>query len=81
MTCHTLTPYILPITNLTCFTAPFCVVGYEYCVESTMGGFGPVEKTYHLSRRRRWTRQRSLTVDAQVLHEKVGDQLFHLSPI
>ncbi|XP_067936252.1 myoferlin-like isoform X2 [Watersipora subatra] len=44
--------------------------GYEYCVESTVGGFGPVEKTYHLSRRRRWTRQRTLTVDPEALKQQ-----------
>ncbi|XP_055863087.1 myoferlin-like isoform X4 [Biomphalaria glabrata] len=33
--------------------------GWEYCVESTVGGFGPVEKTYHLCRRRRWVRHRT----------------------
>ena len=32
--------------------------GFEYCVEFTMGGYGPVEKTYHLCRRRRWVRTR-----------------------
>ncbi|KAH9524694.1 hypothetical protein Btru_027538 [Bulinus truncatus] len=33
--------------------------GWEYCVEATVGGFGPVEKTYHLCRRRRWVRRRT----------------------
>ncbi|XP_076460960.1 myoferlin-like isoform X2 [Babylonia areolata] len=32
--------------------------GFEYCVESTVGGYGPVERTYHLCRRRRWVRTR-----------------------
>ncbi|XP_071169318.1 myoferlin-like isoform X13 [Mytilus edulis] len=34
--------------------------GFEYCVEATIGGYGPVEKTYHLCRRRRWVRNRRL---------------------
>ena len=33
-------------------------VGFEYCVDSSVGGFVPVEKTYHLYRRRRWVRNR-----------------------
>nr|KAG5693813.1 hypothetical protein BaRGS_004421 [Batillaria attramentaria] len=31
---------------------------WEYCVEATVGGYGPVERTYHLCRRRRWVRNR-----------------------
>lgn len=37
--------------------------GFEYCVEATLGGYGPVEKTYHLCRRRRWLRNRTLVAD------------------
>ncbi|XP_056005338.1 myoferlin-like isoform X14 [Ostrea edulis] len=37
--------------------------GWEYCVEATMGGYGPVEKRYHLCRRRRWVRNRKLVED------------------
>lgn len=47
------------------------ILGFEYCVESTIGGFGPVEKTYHLSRRRRWIRQRTMTADAKAVKAKV----------
>jgi len=54
------------------YTSPFCFEGFEYCVESTIGGFGPVEKTYHLSRRRRWVRQRTMVADASAIKEKVG---------
>ncbi|XP_065924822.1 myoferlin isoform X7 [Magallana gigas] len=39
--------------------------GWEYCVEATMGGYGPVEKRYHLCRRRRWVRTRKLVEDAK----------------
>ncbi|KAL5022080.1 hypothetical protein ScPMuIL_001235 [Solemya velum] len=39
--------------------------GFEYCVEQSIGGYGPVEKTYHLCRRRRWVRPRTLVEDAQ----------------
>ncbi|XP_064602895.1 myoferlin-like isoform X2 [Liolophura sinensis] len=37
--------------------------GWEYCVEATVGGYGPVEKTYHLCRRRRWMRPRTMVLD------------------
>ncbi|KAK2145131.1 hypothetical protein LSH36_700g01069 [Paralvinella palmiformis] len=37
--------------------------GWEYTVEATMGGYGPVEKTYHMCRRRRWLRSRQLIKD------------------
>ncbi|KAK3095803.1 hypothetical protein FSP39_019399 [Pinctada imbricata] len=39
--------------------------GWEYCVEATMGGYGPVEKRYHMCRRRRWVRTRKLVEDAK----------------
>ncbi|XP_061186415.1 myoferlin-like isoform X3 [Saccostrea echinata] len=39
--------------------------GWEYCVEATMGGYGPVEKRYHLCRRRRWVRTRKLVENAK----------------
>jgi hypothetical protein len=34
--------------------------GWEYCVEPTMGGWSPSEKIYHLNKRRRWIRNRSV---------------------
>ena len=34
--------------------------GWEYCVEPSIGGWSPTEKIYHLMRRRRWIRNRSL---------------------
>ena len=39
------------------------VTGWEYTVEATLGGYGPVEKTYHMCRRRRWVRSRRLVKD------------------
>lgn len=39
--------------------------GWEYCVEVTLGGYGPVEKTYHMCRRRRWVRSRKLLKDTK----------------
>lgn len=36
--------------------------GWEYCVEPSMGGWSPSEKMYHLHRRRRWIRNRSVIV-------------------
>jgi hypothetical protein len=47
--------------------------GYEYAVEATMGGYGPVEKRYHLSRRRRWVRLRRLVKPAQQSTSQVSD--------
>ncbi|XP_077992044.1 myoferlin-like isoform X14 [Glandiceps talaboti] len=44
--------------------------GFEYCVEFTLGGFTPVEKTYHLCRRRRWVRARTLSIDPKAMMEK-----------
>ncbi|XP_052821675.1 myoferlin isoform X1 [Octopus bimaculoides] len=50
--------------------------GFEYCVEATMGGYGPVQKNYHLCRRRRWVRSRTLVVDekAKLKKEKLQKQ-------
>ncbi|CAG0890724.1 unnamed protein product, partial [Cyprideis torosa] len=39
--------------------------GWEYAVEATLGGWGPVEKVYHLCRRRRWVRTRLLDPNAK----------------
>ncbi|XP_041370601.1 myoferlin-like isoform X3 [Gigantopelta aegis] len=44
--------------------------GFEYCVEATIGGYGPVEKTYHLCRRRRWVRSRTMVMDVKKQAEK-----------
>ncbi|XP_070210966.1 myoferlin-like isoform X3 [Littorina saxatilis] len=43
--------------------------GFEYCVEATVGGYGAVERTYHLCRRRRWVRTRK-HVAKETKHEK-----------
>lgn len=45
--------------------------GFEYTVEATFGGYGPVEKTYHLCRRRRWVRNRVLVTDAKMEQEQI----------
>ncbi|KAI3388907.1 hypothetical protein SNEBB_006737 [Seison nebaliae] len=34
--------------------------GWEYCVEATLSGWTPTQKTFHLCRRRRWLRKRQL---------------------
>ena len=40
---------------------PAAIAGWEYSVEPTLEvSYGPVEKTYHLCRRRRWVRSRKL---------------------
>ncbi|KAL4231637.1 hypothetical protein ACF0H5_009217 [Mactra antiquata] len=44
--------------------------GFEYCVEATMGGWGPVERRYHLCRRRRWVRSRKLVENVKQKKEK-----------
>ncbi|BFY97443.1 hypothetical protein BsWGS_00482 [Bradybaena similaris] len=48
--------------------------GWEYCVESTIGGYGPVEKTYHLCRRRRWLRPRTHVTGAAKRKEKIEEK-------
>ena len=48
------------------------IVGWEYTVEATIGGYGAVEKNYHMCRRRRWVRSRKLDKDAAVLEEEVS---------
>ncbi|CAF3639300.1 unnamed protein product [Adineta steineri] len=43
--------------------------GFEYCVNQTLSSWCPVEKLFHLNRRRRWFRTRILDED-QILKEK-----------
>ena len=50
----------------------YLAIGFEYTVEATFGGYGPVEKTYHLCRRRRWVRNRVLVTDAKMEQEQVS---------
>ena len=57
--------------------------GWEYTVEATMGGYGPVEKTYHMCRRRRWLRSRQLIKDivrqkAEVCNNNIITEQFTL---
>ncbi|XP_043245484.1 myoferlin-like isoform X4 [Amphibalanus amphitrite] len=47
--------------------------GWEYCVEATLGGYGPVDKLYHLCRRRRWVRPRTL-VHKVAAEDNVADK-------
>nr|XP_054765598.1 myoferlin-like [Lytechinus pictus] len=50
--------------------------GYEYCVESTSAAWTPACKTYHMCRRKRWVRPRSLIKGFKVeeaKEEHVGD--------
>ena len=46
--------------------------GWEYTVEATLGGYGPVEKTYHMCRRRRWLRLRKLVKTSEMKEEDVS---------
>lgn len=52
--------------------------GYEYTVEATFGGYGPVEKTYHLCRRRRWVRNRVVVKDSKQEEEEVNNEQLHV---
>jgi hypothetical protein len=45
--------------------------GWEFSVEATYGGFGPVEKRYHMCRRRRWVRLRRLVKAVAVPTDQV----------
>jgi myoferlin len=40
--------------------------GWEYCIEPSMGGWCPSEKIYHLNRRRRWMRNRSVLTQKEL---------------
>ncbi|CAF1161705.1 unnamed protein product [Rotaria sp. Silwood1] len=40
--------------------------GFEYCVNQTVSGWCPVEKLFHLNRRRRWYRTRILKKDFNI---------------
>ncbi len=55
------------ICDVTIFVWLFAIIGWEYCVEATLASWGAVEKTYHLCRRRRWVRPRSLVADPKQL--------------
>ena len=47
--------------------------GWEYCIESSVGGWSPSEKMFHLNRRRRWIRSRSVVnLEDYHLNSKVG---------
>ena len=50
-----------------------CRAGFEYAVEMSMGGYGPVCKNYHLCRRRRWVRMRLLVQPKTMQIQEVGD--------
>ena len=41
------------------------IVGWEYTVDTTVSSYVAVEKTYHMSRRRRWVRSRNLVKSAE----------------
>jgi len=45
--------------------------GWEYCVEPSMGGWSSSEKMYHLNRRRRWIRNRSIISNEAAMKSKV----------
>ena len=43
----------------------FRFTGWEYTVEATLASYGPVEKVYHLCRRRRWIRERKFVKETK----------------
>lgn len=47
-------------------------------MEATFGGYGPVEKTYHLCRRRRWVRNRVVVKDSKQEEEEVNNEQLHV---
>jgi hypothetical protein len=51
------------------------VLGYEYCVNQTLGGWCPTEKVFHLNRRRRWYRTRVVKNDVASENKKVQTHL------
>jgi len=53
-----------------------CCTGWEYSVEATLGGYGPVEKAYHLCRRRRLVRLRQLVKPSQAKVDSEAKVLF-----
>ncbi|CAF5156129.1 unnamed protein product, partial [Rotaria sp. Silwood1] len=53
--------------------------GFEYCVNQTLGGWCPTEKVFHLSRRRRWYRNRILKGEKISDDKKENSFLFHTS--
>ena len=53
-------------------------LGFEYCVNQTLGGWCPTEKLFHLNRRRRWYRTRVIKGD-QIPDEKRVNLFEHMS--
>lgn len=49
------------------------IIGWEYTVDASVASYVAVEKTYHMSRRRRWVRSRNL-VKSTEKEEKVSLQ-------
>ena len=50
-------------------------LGWEYTVEATLGGYGPVEKRYHMCRRRRWVRMRKVVKTVKLQAAEVCSNL------
>lgn len=65
----------IQVSHLSLIVDCWLFSGFEYTVEATMGGYGPVEKTYHLCRRRRWVRNRRLLVELEIEEEDVRHSL------
>ena len=49
----------------------FLVLGFEYCVNQSLGGWSPTEKIFHLNRRRRWYRTRTIKAEKLAEQKKV----------
>ena len=53
--------YIISDHFSTDLTRKICLLlGWEYTVDTSVASYVAVEKTYHMSRRRRWVRGRNL---------------------
>ncbi|XP_037084352.1 myoferlin-like [Pollicipes pollicipes] len=55
--------------------------GWEYCVESTLGGYGPVDKLYHLCRRRRWVRPRTMVEKVKAQQTEADKEGWEYAPL
>ena len=64
----TVTPERFHLFSEILITEPFSCLqfaGWEYTVEATLASYGPVEKVYHLCRRRRWIRERKFVKETK----------------
>ena len=51
---------VKPIAEIFIIVVLWSFLGWEYTVDTSVASYVAVEKTYHMSRRRRWVRSRNL---------------------